>query len=223
MSVTSVARSATPSNLTVLLVSCVRPTMVRTSPRCTVVVGRIGMSVAVAPRVILRRKTPRVSGTCTRSISALPSSALLLTRTSTPSTGTASSSRSSTSAALRRAASPARRGRPRPPRRRLPGGRCPPWLLRWPRCGGGAAQRGARQARVASASRDAQADRLAALGDLERPHFPAPPGRAGAAQLLDAALLLFVVLARRLEIDAEQLGARAPRSRRPSPSCRTCR
>jgi hypothetical protein len=40
-----------------------------------------------------------------------------------------------------------------------------------------------------------------------RPNFPAAPRRAGAAELLDAALLLLVVLARGLEIDAEQLGA----------------
>ena len=32
------------------------------SPRCTFVSGRIGMSVAVAPRVILRRNTPRAAG-----------------------------------------------------------------------------------------------------------------------------------------------------------------
>ena len=100
MSVTSVARSATPSSLMALLVSCVRPTIVNRSPRLIVVVGRIGMSVAVAPRVILRRKTPRVSGICTRSTSVLPSIALLLTRTSTPSIGIASNSRSSTSSAF---------------------------------------------------------------------------------------------------------------------------
>ena len=33
------------------------------SPRCNWVSGRIGMSVAVAPRVILRRNTPRAAGT----------------------------------------------------------------------------------------------------------------------------------------------------------------
>ena len=32
------------------------------SPRCNFVFGRIGMSVAVAPRVILRRNTPRAPG-----------------------------------------------------------------------------------------------------------------------------------------------------------------
>ena len=32
------------------------------SPRCNLVSGRIGISVAVAPRAILRRNTPRASG-----------------------------------------------------------------------------------------------------------------------------------------------------------------
>ena len=57
------------------------------------------MSVAVAPRVILRRNTPRAAGISASSASVLPSTALFVTRTSTPSTGTASSSRSSTSSA----------------------------------------------------------------------------------------------------------------------------
>ena len=52
-----------------------------------------------------------------------------------------------------------------------------------------------------------QAHRPASDRDAIGARFPAPPGRAGAAQFLDAALLLLVVLARGLEIDAEQLGA----------------
>ena len=44
------------------LVSCVRPTIVNRSPRSTVVFARMGIEVAVAPRVIFRRKTPRISG-----------------------------------------------------------------------------------------------------------------------------------------------------------------
>ena len=55
------------------------------------------MSVAVAPRVILRRKTPRAAGISASSAIVLPSTALLVTSTSMPSIGTASSSRSSTS------------------------------------------------------------------------------------------------------------------------------
>ena len=61
-SATSVRRSATPSSLVAALMSCVRPTRVRMSPRWILVFGRMGISVAVAPRVIFRRKTPRDSG-----------------------------------------------------------------------------------------------------------------------------------------------------------------
>ncbi len=34
------------------------------SPRFSLVSGRIGISVAIAPRVILRRNTPRATGDC---------------------------------------------------------------------------------------------------------------------------------------------------------------
>ena len=78
-SATSVARSATPSSLVAALVSCVRPTIVRRSPRWIVVFARMGIEVAVAPRVIFRRKTPRVSGIWASSASVLPSTALLVT------------------------------------------------------------------------------------------------------------------------------------------------
>jgi hypothetical protein len=54
---------------------------------------------------------------------------------------------------------------------------------------------------------DAQADGLSAGRHAVGPYFPAAPGGAGAPELLDAALLLLVVLARGLEIDPEQLGA----------------
>ena len=142
-----------------------------------VVVGRMGMSVAVAPRVILRRKTPRVSGICTRSISALPSIALLLTRTSTPSTGTASSSRSSTSVAPS----------PRILTQHVAGARdrydiafvqhgVGRRLPRSSRCGGGAARRCVESGTERLGLDHAQAHGLAALGDAKRAHFPAPPG-----------------------------------------------
>ena len=49
------------------------------SPRWTVVFGNTGMSVAVAPRVIFRRKTPRALGRWASSVSVLPSTALLVT------------------------------------------------------------------------------------------------------------------------------------------------
>src|SRR5512133_3875361 len=62
MSVTSVGRSATPSILVAAAISSVRPTRVSKSPRLTSVLGRMGISVAVAPRVILRRNTPRAAG-----------------------------------------------------------------------------------------------------------------------------------------------------------------
>ena len=62
MSVTSVGRSATPSILVAAVVSAVRPTRVSKSPRLISVLGRMGISVAVAPRVILRRNTPRAAG-----------------------------------------------------------------------------------------------------------------------------------------------------------------
>ena len=78
-SATSVGRSATPSSFAAAAVSCVRPTRVRMSPRSIVVFGRIGIVVAVAPRVILRRKTPRAPGSWASSASVLPSTALLVT------------------------------------------------------------------------------------------------------------------------------------------------
>ena len=54
-SATSVCLSGCPSTLVAMLTSWVRPTRVRMSPRLISVSGRIGISVAVAPRVILRR------------------------------------------------------------------------------------------------------------------------------------------------------------------------
>ncbi len=61
-SATSVGRSGTPSTLAAAVVSWVRPTIVRMSPRWIVVFGRMGIVVAVAPRVIFRRNTPRAAG-----------------------------------------------------------------------------------------------------------------------------------------------------------------
>ena len=55
------------------------PTRVRMSPRWILVFGRIGIVVAVAPRVIFRRKTPRAPGSLASSASVLPSTALLVT------------------------------------------------------------------------------------------------------------------------------------------------
>ncbi len=49
------------------------------SPRWTSVSGRMGIEVAVAPRVIFRRKTPRAPGSLASSASVLPSTALLVT------------------------------------------------------------------------------------------------------------------------------------------------
>ena len=78
-SATSVGRSATPSILVATAVSWVRPTTVRMSPRQIVVFGRIGIEVATAPRVILRRNTPRAPGSCATSASDFPSTSLLVT------------------------------------------------------------------------------------------------------------------------------------------------
>src|SRR5258705_12693873 len=54
-SATSVGRSATPNDLAAAPVSDVRPTRVTMSPRWSCVFGKIGIVVAVAPRVIFRR------------------------------------------------------------------------------------------------------------------------------------------------------------------------
>ena len=61
-SATSVGRSATPSILIAAAVSCDRPTIVRMSPRQIMVLGRMGIDVATAPRMIFRRNTPRAPG-----------------------------------------------------------------------------------------------------------------------------------------------------------------
>ena len=76
---TSVGRSATPSSFVTAAVSWVRPTTVRMSPRSICVFGRTGIEVAVAPRTIFRRKTPRAPGSLASSASVLPSTALLVT------------------------------------------------------------------------------------------------------------------------------------------------
>ena len=78
-SATSVGRSATPSIFAAAAVSCVRPTRVRMSPRSILVFGRMGIVVAVAPRVIFLRNTPRAPGSRATSTSVLPSTALLVT------------------------------------------------------------------------------------------------------------------------------------------------
>ncbi len=166
------------------------------------------MSVAVAPRVILRRNTPRAAGIWASSASVLPSTSLLLTRTSTPSTGTASSSLSSTSVAFA----------PSDVHQHIA------------RAGDGddiafaqhgvgrrfldlsvAADAQNEDARVGHQPLgldDAQADGLSARCNAVGPHCPTLPGRARAADFLAAAaLLLLVVLARGFEIDAEQLRA----------------
>ena len=79
MSATSVGRSATPSVLAAAVVSCVRPTSVRMSPRLIFVSRMMGIDVATAPRVIFRRNTPRVPGISASSASVLPSTSLLVT------------------------------------------------------------------------------------------------------------------------------------------------
>jgi hypothetical protein len=52
----------------------------------------MGIVVAVAPRVIFRRNTPRAAGSLASSTKVFPSTALLLTYTSTPATGTSNNS-----------------------------------------------------------------------------------------------------------------------------------
>ncbi len=59
----------------------------------------MGIVVAVAPRVIFRKNTPRAAGCLASSTNDFPSTALLLTYTSMPATGTSNSSGSSTSLA----------------------------------------------------------------------------------------------------------------------------
>src|SRR5271169_498921 len=98
MSATLLGRSSTPRTLAAAVVSCVRPTMVTTSPRCSLVFGSTGMTVSVGPRLIFRIYTPRACGSVLSSSSVLPSTFLLVTYTSTPSAGTAKSCGSSTSA-----------------------------------------------------------------------------------------------------------------------------
>ena len=196
-SATSVGRSATPSSLVAAFVSCVRPTRVRRSPRSIVVFGRMGIVVAVAPRVIFRRKTPRAAGILASSASVLPSTALLLTE--------------------RRRPPPAR---PAAPDRRPPS-RLRPEHLHEHVAGAGdrhhvaLAQHGVRgrllDRPVAADAQDEdarvghqrlglggpQANSLPARLHAEGAQLPAVPGRAGAAHFLGAALLLLVVLARR--------------------------
>src|SRR5215831_6868984 len=57
----------------------------------------MGIDVAVAPRAIFLKKTPRAAGITAISARVFPSTSLLVTYASTPSTGTLSSSASSTS------------------------------------------------------------------------------------------------------------------------------
>src|SRR5215203_734761 len=76
-SATSVCLSGWPSTLVAMLTSWVRPTRVRMSPRLISVSGRIGISVPVAPRVILRRYTPRAQDDVARSARRCPSTFLL--------------------------------------------------------------------------------------------------------------------------------------------------
>ena len=78
-SATSLGRSGTPRSLVAAEVSEVRPTSVRMSPRWICVLGRMGIDVATAPRVIVRRKTPRALGSCASSARVLPSTALFVT------------------------------------------------------------------------------------------------------------------------------------------------
>jgi hypothetical protein len=78
-SATSVTRSTTPIALVALAMAVVLPTSVTMSPRFSLVSGRIGISVAMAPRVILRRNSPRAIGMVASSAKVLPSTSLLVT------------------------------------------------------------------------------------------------------------------------------------------------
>ena len=181
------------------------------------------MSVAVAPRVIFRRNTPRANGICASSASVFPSTALLVTSTSTPATGTASSSGSSTSSAPAPISSTSTS---RGPATATTSPSCstvsavassivPLRRIRWTKTRASGT--------IASASTALSPTAFPPCLHAERAQLPAVPGRAGAAQLLGAAVLFLVLLAGRREIDAEQLRARAARSPAPSPPCRTCR
>ena len=205
MSATSLGRSGTPSTLAMAEVSWVRPTRVRMSPRLILVLGRMGMEVATAPRTIFDRKTLRAAGSPASSARVLPSTSLLVTYTSTPSTGTFSSSGSSTSCA----ASPITFTRT---------SRAPATATISPSriTVSAAASSMVPLARRIALHEDAgvrdqrfgldgsESDSLPARPHPERAQLPSVPGRAGAAHGGGATLQLFVVLAGGDEVHADE-------------------
>ena len=211
MSVTSVGRSATPSILVAAVVSCVRPTSVRMSPRSILVFGRIGIvGGGRAARDLAQEDAARAGQL--RQLGERLAVDRLVGHVDVD--------------ALHRHVQQLRvldLGRVRPDHLHqhlaragdrhhvaLAAARCrrsassifPSRRMRWTKT------------RASGTSASASAARrpigLAARLHAEGAHRPAVPGRAGAAHLLRAAaLLLLVVLAGGRQVDAEAASGRA--------------